>query len=397
MLITVLCLHYRIQLKRNFFGECCHDHNQACPECKGIVNVLKAIEDTLRNGDLDLSEKQKERARWDLDHSVFSIDAWKAHLLRTFQQDQARQDTIDRLDDQTIMVINDWAMKVLPMRFRETQSQWFAKIGISWHFSAVVHKSNHPDCPVVSASEHTIHTYVVAIDICKKDWLSVSCILEEVLVLIKESHQSVCRAILKSDNTRCYHCSELLSTVNSTIRRSGIEVIRYDFSDPQSGKDSCDRKIAPCKQRLGNHNVESAKDIKEGLESPPGIAGTSVAECKIDQSAMSAGTASNKIPGITKYNIFPLTTKSMGVWQAFKIGEGMDIEGSCYEQDVSGLERIGVWTKKIPRVTQKKCQEKGKHDVTESVNTFSCVEPACFATSRQSNRRMSTWTQVIIL
>ena len=90
------------------------------------------------------------------------------------------------------MVINDWAMKLLPMRFRETQSQWFAKRGISWHFSAVVHNSNHTECTVVSASEHTIHAYVVAIDSCKQDWFSVSCILEEVLVCVKESHMSVC-------------------------------------------------------------------------------------------------------------------------------------------------------------------------------------------------------------
>ena len=148
-------------VEEKFSDECCHDHNQACPECKGIVDVLKASEDTLRNGDLDLSEKQKERARWDLDNSVSSIDAWKAHLLRTFQQVQARQDTLDRLDDQTIMVINDWAMKLLPMRLRETQSQWFAKCGISWHFSAVVHKSNHPDCPVVSAVKtQSTHTWL---------------------------------------------------------------------------------------------------------------------------------------------------------------------------------------------------------------------------------------------
>ena len=334
------------------------------------MDVLKAIEDTLRNGDLDLSEKQKERAGWDLDNSVASIDAWKAHLLRTFQQDQARQDTLDRLDDQTIIVINDWAI-----RFRETQSRWFAKRGISWHFFAVVHKSNHPDCPVVSASEHTIHTYVVAIDSCKQDWFSVSCILEEVLVCVKESHQSVCRAILRSDNAGCYHCGALLATINSTSRRSGIEVIRYNFSDPQSNKDLCERKIAPCKQRLRhyvaeNHNVESAKDIKKGLESPPGISGTRVAECKIDQSVMSAGAANNKIPGITKYNNFSLTSKSMRVWRAYNVGEGMDIEGSWNEQDVSGLERIGDWTKKTPRVTQKKCQAKGKHNVTESVNQY---------------------------
>ena len=83
------------------------------------------------------------------------------------------------------MIINDWAMKLLRMRFRETPSQWFAKRGIRWQFSAVVLKSTHPDCPVVSASEHTFHTYSVTIDSCKQDWFSVSCILEEVRVCVK--------------------------------------------------------------------------------------------------------------------------------------------------------------------------------------------------------------------
>ena len=113
------------------------------------------------------------------------------------------------------------------------------------------------------------------------------------------------------------------------------------------------------------------------MESLPGIAGTRVAECKINQSVMSADAANNKIPGMTKYNNFSLTSKSMRVWQAYNVGEGMDIKGSWNEQDVSGLERIGDWTKKTPRVTQKKYQAKGKHDVTASVNTFSCLEPAC--------------------
>ena len=52
-------------------------------------------------------------------------------------------------------------------------------------------------------------------------------------------------------------------------------VLRYDFSDPQSGKDLCDRKIVPCKQRLPHHvadnqNMESENGIKKGLESPQG-------------------------------------------------------------------------------------------------------------------------------
>ena len=34
-------------------------------------------------------------------------------------------------------------------------------------------------------------------------------------------------------------------------------VLRYDFSDPRSGKDLCDRKIVPCKQRLPHHVAEN--------------------------------------------------------------------------------------------------------------------------------------------
>jgi len=92
--------------------------------------------------------------------------------------------------------------------------------------------------------------------------------------------------VLDATTVMRYHCNALLSTINSISRRSGIEVIRYDFSDPRLGKDVCDRKIAPYKQCLRhyvaeNHNVESAKDIKKGLESPPGTAGTRVAECRL--------------------------------------------------------------------------------------------------------------------
>ena len=141
-------------------------------------------------------------------------------------------------------------MKLLPMKFRETQSQWFAKRGMSWHFSAVIHQSGHPNCQAEGNGEYTIHMHVAVLDNSKQDWFSVSCIIEEVLVTIKETHPSVSSAILRSDNAGCYHNSSLLSTINCTIKRTGIEVIRYDFSDPQAGKDLCDRKIAPCKQRL---------------------------------------------------------------------------------------------------------------------------------------------------
>ena len=148
-------------------------------------------------------------------------------MLRTFQQDIARQDALNALNNETILVINDWALKLLPMKYRETQSEFFGKRGMNWHFSAVVHSSDHPDCKPTEC-EYQIHSYIAVFYSCKQDWFSVSCILEEVL------------STVRSDN------SALLSTIHSTSKRSAIEVVRYDFSDPQAGKDLCDQRIAPC-------------------------------------------------------------------------------------------------------------------------------------------------------
>ena len=64
---------------------------------------------------------------------------------------------------------------------------------------------------------------------------------------MKETHPTVSRAALRSDKAVCYHSSSPLSTICSTSKRTGIEVIRYDFSDPQAGKDLTVHKIAPCK------------------------------------------------------------------------------------------------------------------------------------------------------
>ena len=173
--------------------------------------------------------------------------------------------------------------------------------------------------------------------------------LKEVFVCVKESHQSVCRAILRSNSVVCYHCGALLWNIS---RGSGIDQLCYDFSDPRSGKTFVTERSPLAKQCLRHyvvetHNLESAKDTKKGLESAPGIAGTSVGECKNNQSVMSTGATNNKIPGIPKYNNLSLTSKSMRFWKAYNIGEGMDIEGylgpkglmfwtTCYTKEMPG-------------------------------------------------------------
>ena len=50
-------------------------------------------------------------------------------MVRTVLQEEAKQAALDNLDDETCLIIVDWAMKFLPL-----------KRGLSWHISAVVTK-----------------------------------------------------------------------------------------------------------------------------------------------------------------------------------------------------------------------------------------------------------------
>ena len=74
----------------------------------------------------------------DYKESVQNISAWKAHLLRFVNKEQAEQDTLDNLNQESCLVVMDWVMKGLPHHYRKQMSEFFGKRGRSWHVSAVI-------------------------------------------------------------------------------------------------------------------------------------------------------------------------------------------------------------------------------------------------------------------
>ena len=57
----------------------------------------------------------------------------------------------------------------------------------------------------------------------------------------------VTTAHFRSDEAGCYHNSQLLVAVRNVGERGGISIARYDVSEPQFGKDTCDRILCPMK------------------------------------------------------------------------------------------------------------------------------------------------------
>lgn len=52
--------------------------------------------------------------------SVKAIQSWKAHQLRSVIQDAARTVCLGALNESTVLITQDWAMKFLPVKYRES-------------------------------------------------------------------------------------------------------------------------------------------------------------------------------------------------------------------------------------------------------------------------------------
>ena len=86
-------------------------------------------------------------------------------LLKTVLQEEAKQAALDKLDDETCLIIVEWAMEFLPLKYRETMCEFFGKWGLSWHISAVVTKKDsriEVECFVHIFSFCTQNNYAVA-------------------------------------------------------------------------------------------------------------------------------------------------------------------------------------------------------------------------------------------
>ena len=70
-----------------------------------------------------------------------AIYTWKAHNLRTANKDLAKQDVLSMLDGSNCLIVMDWAMKFLPLHYREQMRDFFGKRGKSWHVSCVIERA----------------------------------------------------------------------------------------------------------------------------------------------------------------------------------------------------------------------------------------------------------------
>jgi len=124
-----------------FTQECNHSHNTTCTSCCQLDEVLRDAKNMINFPRLHLTDQQQNQVMFDVNHAVEAINVWKAHLLRTVNQEQAKQEVLSVLNEEAVLIVMDWAMKYLPRRYREQMSDFYGKRGKNWPVSCVERKN----------------------------------------------------------------------------------------------------------------------------------------------------------------------------------------------------------------------------------------------------------------
>ena len=302
-------------------------------------------------------------------------------MLRSINQDLCQENLLDKLSNNEIYLNLDWAMKFVPVKSREPQSEFFGKRGISWHITMVLKtdasvvsgnntsdinsdvsdnsqqanehemtdlsQENEDDDSVINKIETNSFKYKIFVhvfDQCSQDSETIVAILNDILCLVKETDSQIKSAFIRSDNAGCYHSADTLVAAKQISERTGIAIRQIDFCDPQGGKSPCDRYAAVIKSHIRrylneNHNVTSASEFVEACHSHKGVNGVLAFNCQITNNTRKKETKC-KIKQITDNFNFEYLRNGLLVHRSWNVGSGLLIPWSQLNYNRSSFDLI---------------------------------------------------------
>lgn len=221
-------------------------------------------------------------------------------------------------------------MKFLPVQYREAQSDFFAKRGLSWHVS-VCHRK-------VGGRLET-QTFIHILQTGLQDSTAVVLIMDHVLRSLKKQHPEIARSFFRQDNAGCYHSAQTILSMDILPKRSGIQVNHVDFSDPQGGKGSYDRKASQIKSHVKSyvnegHSVTNIEELKQAIESRGGISGVRVTVVIVHTKS----SKSYKLEGVSNVNNSKFTN---GIFAAFR-APGVRLNQVLFDSTFITVVGVGV-------------------------------------------------------
>ncbi|KAK2565423.1 hypothetical protein P5673_010481 [Acropora cervicornis] len=197
-----------------------HDHSDVCERCATLASTLNDIDEALDAQSQNMTSNRKEE--------LFSSQECKD---RCIPMDGTRVQLLELTDASSVLIVQDWAMKYLHRKYRESQTDCFGKRGIPWHLT--------------------------------------------VATTDKTRGRGVADA---KDNAGCYHCGTTLVCAAALVNEEGVKIGHLDFSDPQGCKAACDQEAATIKSHMriylnAGNDMETTEQIRDAILSSGGVPG----------------------------------------------------------------------------------------------------------------------------
>lgn len=110
-----------------------------CLDCQRVKDVFKDLKTFV--AEVPDEEEQKTKLAI-IKEAEACLYKFKAHRLRTRNQEKGATDIINSLEPGEVYITIDWAMKFLPAGARETQAEFYGKRGISWMIAVAIMKTD---------------------------------------------------------------------------------------------------------------------------------------------------------------------------------------------------------------------------------------------------------------
>ena len=271
---------------------------------------MDEIDNTHVKNESNLSDDDCEEMRFLVKQAKAQILSWKAHILRSIHQDSARIDVLESLNESSVLVIQDWAMKYLPRKYCESQTDWFGKRGISWHTKKYTEVQMLTFCHIFKA--------------CSQDSNAVLALMADVIQQLKFIMPSLTTVYYRQGNAGCYHCGHVIISSSKLGQKEGIVLKRLDFSDPQGGNGACDHKAATIKSHMrvflnSGNDIETPEQMFKAMVSFGGVPSLNVTLC---EPFSSVETPAFKIDGVSLSSNIEYSADGIRVWRAYGIGLG---------------------------------------------------------------------------
>lgn len=225
-----------------------------------------------------------------------------------------------------------------------------------------------------------VTSYAHLFDSCVQDWFSVISIIEDLLITLKAQNPSINKAYLRSDEAGCYHNNSIIAALKDVSERVAVTVIRYDFSEPQHGKDLCDRILCPMKASIrkfcneGN-DITTAAEMRNALKERP-VKGTTASVNTVNKQAKELEV--NKVEGFSAFHNFSFEDDGVRVWKAYGIGDGKFIPYEQWQSKPQGSTLLEVEKELSFFKPVSSRVMKAPTDGTKESSTYQCPEDDCY-------------------